>query len=151
MDTIRVERDARGVATLWLARAEKHNALSAQMMTELEAAAGELARDATVRVVVLAAEGPTFCAGGDLNVLIERRKLSEPERREKILTQMTLLEAVLGPVTALSPDSTSRLTRKVTSGVDCRFGPQTLRNPFSTHSPKSQERRCTPDLTQTPT
>ena len=30
MDTIRVERDARGVATLWLARAEKHNALSAQ-------------------------------------------------------------------------------------------------------------------------
>ena len=29
--TIRIDRDDRGVATLWLARADKHNALSAQM------------------------------------------------------------------------------------------------------------------------
>lgn len=66
MDTIRIERDARGVATVWLARIDKHNALSAQMMDELTEAAHALGADASVRVVVLAAEGKTFCAGGDL-------------------------------------------------------------------------------------
>ncbi|MGR3322410.1 MAG: crotonase/enoyl-CoA hydratase family protein [Pseudooceanicola sp.] len=65
-DTVRIEQDARGVATLWLARADKHNALSAQMIRELHEAADALAADDAVRVVVLAAEGPTFCAGGDL-------------------------------------------------------------------------------------
>uniref|UniRef100_UPI003F701BA8 enoyl-CoA hydratase-related protein n=1 Tax=Marivita sp. TaxID=2003365 RepID=UPI003F701BA8 len=65
MSLIRVDTDARGVATLTLARADKHNALSAAMMAELEAAARDLASDRAVRVVVLAAEGKTFCAGGD--------------------------------------------------------------------------------------
>jgi methylglutaconyl-CoA hydratase len=66
METIRVATDARGVATLTLARAHKHNALSAAMMDEIAAAAAALGADPAVRVVVLAAEGPTFCAGGDL-------------------------------------------------------------------------------------
>jgi methylglutaconyl-CoA hydratase len=65
-ETVRVERDGRGVATLWLARAEKHNALSAEMIGEITEAAGALGADPGVRVVVLAAEGATFCAGGDL-------------------------------------------------------------------------------------
>lgn len=65
-ETVRIERDARGVATLWLARAEKHNALSSQMIGEVTEAAGVLGADPEVRVVVLAAEGRSFCAGGDL-------------------------------------------------------------------------------------
>lgn len=65
-ETIRIETDARGVATLWLARAEKHNALSQKMMEELTQAAALLGNDPAVRVVVLAAEGASFCAGGDL-------------------------------------------------------------------------------------
>ncbi|WP_323007594.1 crotonase/enoyl-CoA hydratase family protein [Pseudorhodobacter sp.] len=64
--TIRVETDARGVATLTLARPEKRNAMSAQMIAELTQAAQSLGADATVRVVILAAEGDSFCAGGDL-------------------------------------------------------------------------------------
>jgi methylglutaconyl-CoA hydratase len=65
-ETVRVTREARGVATLWLARAEKHNALSAEMIGEITEAAQALGSDPGVRVVVLAAEGSTFCAGGDL-------------------------------------------------------------------------------------
>jgi len=64
--TISIERDARGVATLWMERGDKHNALSGQMIDELTQAAGALAKDGTVRVVVLAARGRSFCAGGDL-------------------------------------------------------------------------------------
>lgn len=65
-ETIRIETDARGVATLWLTRPEKHNALSQPMMEELTEAATQLGADPAVRVVVLAGEGGSFCAGGDL-------------------------------------------------------------------------------------
>lgn len=65
-ETIRLERDERGIARLALARPEKHNALNERMMLEITAACDALATDAGVRAVVLAADGPTFCAGGDL-------------------------------------------------------------------------------------
>jgi len=65
-DTIKVEADGRGVATLTLDRVDKHNTLSAEMIAELTQAAGQLGADPAVRVVVLAANGASFCAGGDL-------------------------------------------------------------------------------------
>ncbi|CDZ42013.1 crotonase/enoyl-CoA hydratase family protein [Neorhizobium galegae] len=65
-DTLTLERDARGVVTLTLARPEKHNAMNARMIADLTDAAGRLAADDGVRVVVLASAGSTFCAGGDL-------------------------------------------------------------------------------------
>lgn len=63
-ETISIAEDPRGVATLTLDRPEKHNALSAAMIAELTEAAARLAVSATVRVVVLAATGESFCAGG---------------------------------------------------------------------------------------
>jgi len=64
--TIDISVDGRGVATLTLAREDKHNALSAQMIAELTEAAGRLGSDPAVRVVVLTGAGRSFCAGGDL-------------------------------------------------------------------------------------
>ncbi len=64
--TITLAVDARGVAVLTLNRPEKHNTLSAAMISELTEAAAELGDDPKVRVVVLAAAGESFCAGGDL-------------------------------------------------------------------------------------
>ncbi|MGI3184275.1 crotonase/enoyl-CoA hydratase family protein [Nioella aestuarii] len=66
MDTIRIDVDGRGVATLTLAREDKHNALSARMIAELTEAAERLGADPEVRVVVLTGAGRSFCAGGDL-------------------------------------------------------------------------------------
>lgn len=71
-ETIRVSRDARGVANVRLARPEKHNAMNAAMIAELTEAALQLGRDPEVRVVVLDAEGQTFCAGGDLGWMREQ-------------------------------------------------------------------------------
>lgn len=65
-ETIDIQVDGRGVATLTLDRAEKHNALSAQMIAELTEAAGKLGADPAVRVVILTGAGKSFCAGGDL-------------------------------------------------------------------------------------
>ncbi|WP_417721935.1 crotonase/enoyl-CoA hydratase family protein [Salipiger sp.] len=101
MDNIAVEIDGRGVAQLRLARAEKHNALSAQMMTELETAARALAEDDSVRVVVLTAEGRTFCAGGDLAWMREQFGMDDHTRRiesRRIATALGALAALPQPL-----------------------------------------------------
>lgn len=64
--TIRIDVDDDRIASLTLARPDQHNAFNRQMIDELTAAAAELAGDDTLRAVVLAAEGKSFCAGGDL-------------------------------------------------------------------------------------
>ncbi|MDA7426593.1 crotonase/enoyl-CoA hydratase family protein [Thalassococcus lentus] len=91
---IETEIDARGVATLWLAREDKHNALSADMMTQLEEAARRLAQDSDVRVVVLAARGKTFCAGGDLAWMRDQMAMDADTRRSESARIATALMAL---------------------------------------------------------
>lgn len=79
-ETISVTTDARGVATLTLDRAEKHNAMSAQMIAELTQAAAQLGADHSVRVVVLTGAGKSFCAGGDLGWM-QNQMAADPETR----------------------------------------------------------------------
>lgn len=52
-----------------LNRADKRNALAPQLVEELGEAFTELTNDASVRVLVLRARGPVFCAGADLAYL----------------------------------------------------------------------------------
>ncbi|MFP7673328.1 crotonase/enoyl-CoA hydratase family protein [Marivita sp. S0852] len=94
MSLIRTETDARGVAVVTLARADKHNALSAPMMSELEETARALAADKSVRVVVLAAEGPSFCAGGDLAWMRAQFDMDPETRRMESRRIATMLGAL---------------------------------------------------------
>jgi enoyl-CoA hydratase/carnithine racemase len=71
--------EASGVAHIILNRPEKRNALSRELLAELEAAQAQIAADSTVRVVVLSAKGPAFCSGHDL---AEMENCSEPEYRD---------------------------------------------------------------------
>lgn len=66
-DTVTTEIDGRGVARLILNRADKHNALSGDMIDEIQRLAHSLGENISVRVVILQARGKSFCAGGDLN------------------------------------------------------------------------------------
>jgi methylglutaconyl-CoA hydratase len=68
MMRIRVERTG-AVGRITLARKEKKNALDYTAARELREALREFAADAEVRVVLLAADGPDFCAGADLAAL----------------------------------------------------------------------------------
>ncbi|MBM3584198.1 MAG: enoyl-CoA hydratase [Alphaproteobacteria bacterium] len=62
--------DARdGIATLTLNRVPARNSLSLDLMAALKDALDGAARDPNVRVVVIAANGPAFCAGHDLKEL----------------------------------------------------------------------------------
>ena len=55
-----------GVTTLTLNRPQRFNPLSSQMIAAIQAELDAIASDASVRVVILAAEGKGFCAGHDL-------------------------------------------------------------------------------------
>ena len=55
------------VATVTLNRPELRNAFNEEAIAELALAFDELGRNELVRAIVLAANGPAFCAGADLN------------------------------------------------------------------------------------
>lgn len=56
-----------GAAIIRLNRAELHNAFNEKMMRELTCAIGEAGSDSSARVVVIAGEGKSFCAGADIH------------------------------------------------------------------------------------
>lgn len=62
--------DARGLMTVSLTRPEARNALNLAMCHALQESFANIAQTTNVRAVLLAAEGPVFCAGADLK---ERR------------------------------------------------------------------------------
>jgi methylglutaconyl-CoA hydratase len=57
----------RGVETVTLNRPEVRNAFNDEVIAELTAVFAELGKRPEVRCVVLAGNGPAFCAGADLN------------------------------------------------------------------------------------
>ncbi len=58
------------IAILTLARPERRNALSLELMEALTRALRETGRDRGVRAVILAAEGKVFCSGHDLGEMV---------------------------------------------------------------------------------
>lgn len=56
-----------GIATVGLYRPQKKNSLNAEMRHELEACLKELAKDHSVRVVILTGGDEIFCAGADIS------------------------------------------------------------------------------------
>jgi enoyl-CoA hydratase/carnithine racemase len=61
-----LRHDAGGIATLTLNRPKHYNALSEQLLADLQSTLDAIAKDESVRVVVIAGNGPAFCAGHDL-------------------------------------------------------------------------------------
>ena len=70
------------VATVTLRRPEARNALNAALVGEVTRCFEELAEDEGVRVVVLAGEGPTFCAGADVGYMRDTAGFSYEENLE---------------------------------------------------------------------
>ncbi len=70
-DSLLVESED-GVVRLTLNRPEKRNALSFDLLTELEAAIERIAVDPAARVVVLGSQGAVFCSGHDLGEMVGR-------------------------------------------------------------------------------
>jgi enoyl-CoA hydratase len=79
---IKLERDG-ALLHVVLNRPEKRNALTRDMLLAIQAAFRDAEHDADVRVVVLRAEGPDFCAGFDLSRLSSEELPEDRMEREE--------------------------------------------------------------------
>jgi len=83
-------QDTRGVVTLTLNRPQAFNALSEAMLAALQRDFDVIAKDESVRVIVLAAEGKAFCAGHDLKEMRAKPSLDYYERLFAQCSEMML-------------------------------------------------------------
>jgi enoyl-CoA hydratase/carnithine racemase len=95
-----LREDAGGIAILTLNRPERRNCLSEAMLAALSKAFSAVARDSAVRAVVLAANGPVFCAGHDLKEMTARRADADGGRAY-FAEVMAACSAMMQAITAL--------------------------------------------------
>jgi enoyl-CoA hydratase/carnithine racemase len=65
-EPVLLRSDDHGIATLTLNRPAKYNALSEELLASMQYELDQIAKDETLRVVIIAAQGKAFCAGHDL-------------------------------------------------------------------------------------
>jgi methylglutaconyl-CoA hydratase len=90
MAGLRAEREGH-VLRVTLARPERRNAFDAELISELHAAFGDVG---DARAVVLAGEGPSFCAGADVEWQRASIALSYEENVEDAMRLYRMLEAI---------------------------------------------------------
>jgi enoyl-CoA hydratase/carnithine racemase len=95
-----LREDKGGIAILTLNRPQARNSLSEAMLETLGDALTAIARDRSVRVVILAAKGPAFCAGHDLKEITARR--ADPDRGRAYFQRiMTLCSTAMQQIVTL--------------------------------------------------
>ncbi len=69
---------------LWVSfnRAESRNAITIQMIESLEKVIPFADSDPEIRVIILSGEGRSFCAGGDIKNMLEKKEMFEGEANE---------------------------------------------------------------------
>ena len=105
---VEVETDG-AVGWVWLNRPGKHNAMSADMWTDLPAAVAELTSDDQIRCIVVAGRGPSFTVGIDLGMLgsfvsddPSHAASSRRVRREILRLQQTMTAFERAPVPVIA-------------------------------------------------
>ncbi len=91
-EQILLRHDQGGITTLTLNRPKQYNALSEEMLHELQTALESIEQDAYVRVVVIAGNGPAFCAGHDLK---QMRATPRKDYYEKLFAQCSQMMMTL--------------------------------------------------------
>lgn len=127
-------RDADAVAVLTLAEAPARNSLSDAMLAALDDALAAIEADAGIRAVVLAADGPVFCAGHNLKEMQAHR--SDPDggqawvedlmaRCSAVMTRVVRLPTpVIAAVEGLATAAGCQLVAScdlAVAGADARF------------------------------
>jgi methylglutaconyl-CoA hydratase len=95
----------RGVATITLARADRHNAFDESLIAALTTALRTLDADAGVRIVVLAGRGRSFCAGADLAWMQRMAQFSDAQN----LADAGALAQMLATLDRLSKPTIARV------------------------------------------
>jgi len=95
---LRIERDGPHgtVVRVSLARPDRHNAFDASLIAELRAAFGALAEEPPerLRAVVLAGDGPSFCAGADIGWMRAALELDIEANEQDAMAMAEMFEAI---------------------------------------------------------
>jgi enoyl-CoA hydratase/carnithine racemase len=108
LNTTLVELDVDdGIATLWLNRPDKRNAMSDDMRSEFIAALEHVTYDKGIRALVLTGRGKGFCAGGDVAGMERRMNAPQGEvgfngwsRQQRVHHTQSLLHTMPKPTIA---------------------------------------------------
>ena len=97
-ERLRVDRSGPGdtVARVTLTRHEVHNSLDATLIAELRAAFTAFSREGptALRAVVLAGEGPSFCAGADVKWMRAAMSLDREANEQDAMALADMLESI---------------------------------------------------------
>jgi methylglutaconyl-CoA hydratase len=97
-DLIRIERSGPNdaVARVTLARPDVHNAFNAALIGELRVAFAALAREGPteLRAIVLAGDGPSFCAGADIDWMRAAMQLDVEANEQDAMAMADMLETI---------------------------------------------------------
>jgi len=96
MDATVLSETKDGICYLTLNRPEKFNALNLQLVLGLISALQEVESDSKVRVVILKGAGKAWCAGGDLDELLELTQGRAADRRHYLTQFKAMIDAVRG-------------------------------------------------------
>jgi len=107
------------VATIVLNRPDARNSLSEGLLIALSKTLTEIADDKTVRAVVLAANGPAFCAGHDLKELTSRRSDADGGR-DYFHHIMTMCSAMMQQIISL-PQPVIAAVQGVATAAGCQL------------------------------
>jgi methylglutaconyl-CoA hydratase len=95
MDTQTLEITiAHRVAIVWMTREKVRNAFNETMIAELRGTFEKLGADPGVRAIVLAARGPAFCAGADLDWMRRMAAFSADENRRDARSLADMLRTI---------------------------------------------------------
>ena len=111
MKSLVVEKSG-GVGRITLNRPELRNAFDDALIASLKKSLDEIAEDPSVRVVILAGNGPAFCAGADLNWMKRMAGYSYPEN----LADAQALAGMLAALDRLPKPTIARVHGPVFAG-----------------------------------
>jgi enoyl-CoA hydratase/carnithine racemase len=114
-----LREDEGPVAILTLNRPASRNSLSEELLAALTDAFAGIGNDRAIRAVVLAANGPAFCAGHDLKQLTARRSDSDGGRAY-FKHVMTTCSAMMQRIVAL-PQPVIACVQGVASAAGCQL------------------------------
>lgn len=118
-DAILLRETIGAVAVLTLNRPAQRNSLSAAMIVELHRALAEIGADRAIRAVVIAANGPAFCAGHDLKELTAHR--GDPDRgRGAFAKLMNVCSAMMQAIVQL-PKPVVAAVQGIATAAGCQL------------------------------
>ena len=93
-DSVQLDINASGTATITLNRPEVHNAFHEVLVAQLTELLHSIGKNDNVRVVVLAASGKSFSAGADLNWMRRMADYSQQENYKDAMKLATLMQTL---------------------------------------------------------